>query len=203
MANLNDYIHGPSTLRIINFSNNKSPIKIQEIGNNEIKNFSHMDGIPTQLLNFTLLDYIREFKQIPRAIFLKRVNEVVNYINSKSAEKVMLNKDYLLNYLNDFLYSQIIKIVNDKSIKQINIIMALGLSRHLSSLTNAKKLQLVLTRMKKQIATTGVMTRAMQMDIKNSYAKLWSDLLTSIDAKRIKSDKKGILTGGNDKDAVK
>lgn len=200
MAKLTEYLsNGKRVHKLINFSCVGHVVNAEKVTTHNIKNFSEtgrIEDLEVSQVNFTLLEYLREYKMTPKNILKRRVRDVVNYVNSKPAELVIENRDLLINYLNDFLYQQIIKAINESD-GAINIIYALGLNLFLSDIKPAKKLQIQLTKLRKQLLNTGVMNKMIQTSVKECYNEMWLSFIQSIDKTKIQETKKGILLGVN------
>lgn len=205
MANLSDYISdfsfSPNKEKktfFMSFAIGSKPVEIKNL--NESINFSENPKVAEleyQLDNFTLLERIKLSSFNPRVIIDRRIKEIVRYVNANSPEKVAKYKDIIKQYLNEYLFEQITRVVSNPQVTQVNLTYLLGLQRYTKDTQAIKRLQRSIQRYKKMQATLGYVNKTYQEMIKTDYWNMWNSLLTGIENKYFQDNKKGILMNSN------
>jgi len=182
---------------IMNFSVDSEPVIQSNVTNFSEESFlsdPKYNYLSNLLENFTLLELIKLSSQNPRLVLRKRVQEVVRYVNASTPELVESNKYTITTYLNQYLFEQIMKCMNDPNIKQINLTYLLGLQFYVNDLNPVRDLQKFLTRSKLAVTTTGFLNKQLQVALKTYYTEVWDEFILGIEDKYFNKDKKGLLS---------
>lgn len=187
----------PNVKRVrMNFSLTKSePVEMVERQTN--MNFSENTDAAIkeyQLYCFSLLERIRLSKLSPRQILKRRLNEVVRYVNGHNVDTIKANREIILKYLSEYIFSVIVKIMYDPKISQINLILTLGLPAILKDLKSVRELQIYLRRTKRELGTKGYMSKLIQDKLSDKYQDFWKEFVRSIEDKYFTEQKRGVLS---------
>ena len=179
----------------MNFSlANANPIEMVE----RVNNFNFSDNSELALKDyelycFSLLERIRLSKLSPRQILKRRLNEVVRYVNGHNIDNIKENRDEIVRYLSEYVFSVIVKIMYDPKITQINLILTLGLPAILKDLKSVRELQIYLRRTKMELGTKGYMSKLIQDRLSDKYTNFWREFIKSVEEKYFSESKRGVL----------
>jgi hypothetical protein len=171
-----------------------APVEVKEVPTTI--NFSENPvGAVDDYINkcFSLIERIKLAKMTPRQVLRRRLNEVVRYVKANDVSKVKSNKRIIIRYISEYVYQTIMNILNDPSVSKINLILILGLSSILGSVSTTESLQLILRKAKAELESSGSITKTTQNKLSKTYAKFWTEFLFAIEEKYFPEDKKGVL----------
>lgn len=206
MANLSDYISdfsfSPNKEKktfFMSFAIGSKPVEIKNL--NESINFSENPKaaeLEYRLDNFTLLERIKLSSFNPRVIIDRRIKEVVRYVNANSPEKVAKYAKIITQYINEYIFEQISRILSDPTITQINLTYLLGLQRYIKDTATIRNFQRSLRIYKKQQKSVGFVNKQYQNLIKLDYWNMINALYQGIEDKYFQDNKKGIINRDQD-----
>lgn len=127
-------------------------------------------------MSYKIREYIKDSSKSPRVIFAARINEFIKYINTTKYTKLANEVQILLNYLKEYIENYI----TSKTGTNSNILLELGITRYVSNRTNARRLQVYLTKAKTEVLTKGTISINTQKKLWTSFSEMFKDLITGL-----------------------
>lgn len=206
MKLLSDYIKkNKEEPTLVSFSGNSAALEFEFPEDNEKESLLNFSGDSesspeelSELVNFSLVKFIKERQRAPRQVIRERVNHIVRYINSTQISKLAAERKLIVEYLNSYLYSQIFKYM--KGVRDgvdTNILLTLGIRPFVKDVKKATKLQRELKRLSQDFEKQGFMRKDLQKRVKEAYEDMYLEILSTIEESKIKEEKRGILVPQN------
>lgn len=123
----------------------------------------------------TLNQTIKEMKYQPYRILMNRMYDIIQWCNSKPQEDISNNISILKNYLESYIYSWILSMMNNPS-TDFNLILGLRLSKYVSDHKVLSELQRTLKIVKMQLASKGVIQPIYQKKLNDSFQAMMTRL---------------------------
>jgi len=192
-SSIDNYIN-PDNSVIVNFSSSSlMDTKVTD----QLVNFSNSPSdtnISEELLNFSLRTYITERRSAPQSVINSRIQQIARYINSNKPELVSAQRQFIIDYLNTYIYSLVMKYMQSlKDKKPTNLLLALGIRKYLATPNIVSNLQRVLRNINTQMAQSHFVNRQNQQLLTSTYNEMFAQILDYIELKYINEDKHGIL----------
>lgn len=132
--------------------------------------------------NFSVQQYMAEMQMQPYAILFRRINEVIQLCRSKKQEWINDNIDKLKAYFDSYVLTWVNAALTNSN-KEFNINLGLRLTKY--NIDNKKMLNLnrIMKRMRKQLESTGWITKPIQQELNSAYQAIEDDIYKFIDDK--------------------
>lgn len=164
---------------------NKTPISMKMFSIDLDKMISYKQ------FSVKLKDYIKERTLPSRQVFLRRLRQVISYINKTPEEKLSQTLIYAIQFLKEYIEFFISSSVS-KGITE-NFSMALGLNRFIPNKSVIRDLQKVLRKVSTELSSNGTISKITQTKIQDAYKEVFKGLLEGIATKVKNPMKKELL----------
>ena len=186
--------------KLINFSSSDlvdiKQSTLKEGESEVLQNFSNasIEGI-SDLINFSIVDYMRDKRLSPRIALRKRINQITRYIRARSKATGIKDRDLLVEYLNSYIHNFIFNYMQniDDSAKT-NLMITLGLRDFIDDHRPVIELQRLLRRADAQLSSGGYIIPNIQKKLNEAYNEFLHEILKVIDSEKLPEDKQGVLS---------
>jgi len=137
------------------------------------KNFSEINQIyrDCEQVNFSLQEYVRLRKRKPILVMQMLVQNVLRYINSKTAAQLEDEKYWVLEYVEGYIRKFITDKINDPTVHQLNLPITLGLNRYCDRKA-IYDFQLIANQVSRELATQKTISKMRQAKLAAAMGKL-------------------------------
>lgn len=157
------------------------------INDTDVKDFSSLfDSYPTELMNFSLIQYLQELRLAPHQVLRRRINEVIRMMNSKKQDWVIEKSALMKSYIDTYVLKWIQDILNNPA-EKFNIIIGLRLSSYNIPRNDLMDLQRVLNRTKTHLLSTSIMPPQLQKEVNHKFQSVMNKLFDYINSQCITS----------------
>jgi len=146
--------------------------------------------------NFSFKDIVREWSMKPTRVLKKRIDEVVQECRANKQEWIDQNLNHLRNHFDQYMLTWINESINAPGDKKFNIMMGLQLPKYNVDTKNMLRLDRAINQMKKQLTTTGFISKPIQQELNSAYQAIENDIYKYVDT-QIGKDKSFLGNGGN------
>jgi hypothetical protein len=146
-----------------------APLEIISINDNPKTAANFSSTLEDTTFSVTTLDQtIKEMKFQPYRILMNRMYDVVQWCNNKPQEDISKNIAILKNYIESYIYSWILSMMNNPS-TDFNLILGLRLSKYVKDHRVLSDLQRTLKIVKMQLSSKGIIQPQYQKKLNDTF----------------------------------